>query len=164
MALVPEDRKATGLVLDASVADNLTLSSLGGWLIDAADDQWRASKQATALKVKAAGLDVAVATLSGGNQQKVVLGRCLMTRPRLLLLDEPTRGVDVGARAEIYNIIRNLVGDGCAVLMASSDLTEILTLADRVLVLREGALAGELDRASASEQAIMTLAVGTPAS
>jgi ribose transport system ATP-binding protein len=106
------------------------------------------------------GLDAEVVTLSGGNQQKVVLGKWLLTRPRVLLLDEPTRGVDVGAKAEIYKLVRALADDGHAVLMASSDLPEIVRLADRVLVLREGRLAGELTRAEASEHAILQLAVG----
>ncbi len=99
-------------------------------------------------------------TLSGGNQQKVVFGKWLLAAPRLLLLDEPTRGVDVGARAEIYRVIRSLTGAGVAVLMASSDLHEVRLLADRVVVLREGRVAGELRRPELTGEAILQLAVG----
>jgi ABC-type sugar transport system ATPase subunit len=161
IALVPEDRKASGLVLEGSVSHNLTLSSLACRMVDEPNEDWRASKQVSGLRIKTAGLDTPVGHLSGGNQQKVVLGRCLMTDPRLLLLDEPTRGVDIGARAEIYRLIRDLVAGGRAVLMASSDLAEILSVSDRVIVMREGRVAGELPREGASEEAIMQLAVGT---
>jgi ribose transport system ATP-binding protein len=158
LALVPEDRKGAGLVLSLTVGENLALGSpLGGARAEAA-----AHARVRDLRVKTAGLDVEVATLSGGNQQKIVLGRCLERAPRVLLLDEPTRGVDVGAKAEIYRLVEDLAANGCAVLLASSDLPEIVRLADRVLVLREGRLAGELPRGVASGPTIMQLAVGVP--
>ncbi|MDB4964126.1 MAG: rbsA [Myxococcales bacterium] len=167
LAFVPEDRKACGLVLGASVADNLTmatlplLSRLG--IIDAARAEHTAESRARDLAIKVARVGVEVGTLSGGNQQKVVIGKWLERAPRVLLLDEPTRGVDVGAKAEIYRLIEQLTAHGHAVLLASSDLPEVVRLADRVLVLREGSLAGELGRGEISQLAIMRLAVGATA-
>jgi len=164
IALVPEDRKEQGLVLGMSVADNLTLAGLSRLvphgLVDRIREEKISAEQASELKVKCATLDCEVATLSGGNQQKVVIGKWLLTEPRILLLDEPTRGVDVGAKAEIYRLIRALVGRGQAVLMASSDLPEVLLLSDRIIILREGGMAGELARAEASQEAILKLAIG----
>jgi len=167
LAYVPEDRKERGLALELSVADNLGMASLGKLsrlgLVDAARAEHVALTRLRDLKIKAPGLGAEVATLSGGNQQKVVIGKWLELAPRVLLLDEPTRGVDVGAKAEIYRLVEELVGRGHAVLLASSDLPEIVRLADRVLVLREGALAGELARAQVTQLAIMQLAVGSGA-
>jgi ABC-type sugar transport system ATPase subunit len=161
IALVPEDRKGAGLVLGASVADNLVLASLGSALLDAAELEHRALTRSRDLKIKVPGLGAEVATLSGGNQQKVVIGKWLERAPRVLLLDEPTRGVDVGAKAEIYKLIEALTARGHAVLIASSDLPEVVRLADRVLVLREGHLAGSLARTEVTQLAIMQLALGT---
>jgi ribose transport system ATP-binding protein len=110
------------------------------------------------LGVRCRGIEQIVATLSGGNQQKVVIGKWLATGPRVLLLDEPTRGIDVGAKQEIYALIRRLAGEGLAIVMVSSELPELLLLADRILVMAEGRKAGELGRAEASEEAIMHLA------
>ena len=164
IALVPEDRKGCGLVLGASVADNLALSSLGELstfgVIDAARAERQALTRSRDLSIKVPGLGAEVATLSGGNQQKVVIGKWLERAPRVLLLDEPTRGVDVGAKAEIYKLIEELTARGHAVLLASSDLPEVVRLADRVLVLREGHLAGSLARAEITQLAIMQLAMG----
>ncbi len=166
IAFVPEDRKAQGLVLDLSVADNLALSALGrlsrGGIMDNARAEQSALARLRDLSIKASGLDAEVATLSGGNQQKIVIGKWLELAPRVLLLDEPTRGVDVGAKAEIYALIEELVAKGHAVVIASSDLPEVIRLADRVIVLREGERAGELDRGT-NQLAIMRLAVGTQA-
>ena len=165
IALVPEDRKGAGLILGASVADNLALSSLdrlSSWgLVDAARAESRALSRSRDLDIKVPGLGAEVATLSGGNQQKVVIGKWLEREPRVLLLDEPTRGVDVGAKAEIYKLIEALTARGHAVLIASSDLPEVVRLADRVLVLREGRLAGSLARSEVTQLAIMQLALGT---
>ena len=111
------------------------------------------------LGVKAAGPDAAANTLSGGNQQKLSLGKWLATEPRVLLLDEPTRGVDVGAKAEVYRLVRRLAREGMATLLISSDLPEILALSDRILVMREGRLAGEMLRAGATEEKILALAL-----
>ncbi len=163
LALVPEDRKGAGLVLGLTVTDNLGLAALGRharWgVVDGARVEAAAAAQVQELRIKVPGLGAEVATLSGGNQQKVVIGRWLEMAPRVLLLDEPTRGVDVGAKAEIYRLIRDLAGRGHAVVIASSDLPEIVHLADRVLVLRDGRLAGELARGAATGLAIMRLAL-----
>jgi ABC-type sugar transport system ATPase subunit len=165
LALVPEDRKALGVVLSLGVGDNLSLASLDRLgrfgLVDAPRAEQRALSRFRDLAIKAPGLGVEVATLSGGNQQKVVIGKWLELAPRVLLLDEPTRGVDVGAKAEIYRLVEELTANGHAVLLASSDLPEVVRLADRVLVLREGALAGTLAGAEITQLAIMQLAVGT---
>ncbi|WP_207549951.1 sugar ABC transporter ATP-binding protein [Thermostaphylospora chromogena] len=150
MALVPEDRKGAGAVLSMSVLDNgslprLSSFTLGGWLRQRA----RAKKVGSVMesvKLRSRGLSQQVGTLSGGNQQKVVLARWLTGHVDVLLLDEPTRGVDVGARSEIYRIITELASSGMAVIMASSDMPEILSLSHRALVMREGTVAGELTR------------------
>jgi ABC-type sugar transport system ATPase subunit len=166
IAFVPEDRKGRGLVLGMTVAENLALPSLASaqamgagarlGYVDPVSESELAKKRIAALRIRGAA-DAPVQTLSGGNQQKVVLGKWLEHPPKLLLLDEPTRGVDVGAREEIYTILRRLAADGVAILFASSDLSEVLRLADRVLVLRLGTLVGELDAATASEEAIVQL-------
>jgi ABC-type sugar transport system ATPase subunit len=162
VALVPEDRKRQGLLLDLAVGDNLVLPSLGRL----ARRGWRAPRREAVLgrsamrgvAIKASGSEQCVAELSGGNQQKVVLGKWLARDPSVLLLDEPTRGVDVAAKDEIHRLVEALADAGKAVLFASSEMEEVLALADRVLVLREGRLAGELRRADASEVAVMRLA------
>ncbi|WP_237607308.1 sugar ABC transporter ATP-binding protein [Roseimaritima sediminicola] len=165
VALVPEDRKATGLLLDSSVRDNMTLAALG----DAPSAPWRSptweqrvtSELIERLGVRTATQNTPVATLSGGNQQKVALGKWLLREPAVLLLDEPTRGVDIGAKHEIYELIESLSADGVAVLFVSSEMEEVLGMADRALVMHEGRIAGELDRSELSEEALMQLAVGT---
>jgi ribose transport system ATP-binding protein len=150
MALVPEDRKAAGAVLSMSVLDNVTLPRLsafstGGWLKGRSRSA-RISEATSSVRLRSRGLSQQVGTLSGGNQQKVVLARWLTGHVDVLLLDEPTRGVDVGARSEIYRIITDLAAAGMAVVMASSDMAEVLGLAHRALVLHEGEVVGELDR------------------
>jgi ABC-type sugar transport system ATPase subunit len=166
-AYVPEDRKALGLVLSLSVVDNLALSSLARvsrfGIVDGAQVEHGALTRLRELSIKVPGLGAEVATLSGGNQQKVVIGKWLELAPRVLLLDEPTRGVDVGAKSEIYALIEELTQRGHAVVLASSDLPEVLRLADRVLVLREGKVAGALAGEAITQLAIMQLAVGTVA-
>ena len=163
IALVPEDRQGQGLVLPLSVGQNLLLSVQGS--LTTAGFRSPAREQAVVadlmqgLAVKAAGPDVPANTLSGGNQQKLSLGKWLATKPRVLLLDEPTRGVDVGAKAEVYRLIRQLARDGMATLVISSDLPEILALSDRILVMREGQVAGEMPRAGATEEKILALAL-----
>jgi len=167
IAYVPEDRKALGLVLGLSVADNLALSALGRLsklgVVDGASVEHSALARLRELSIKAPSLGAEVATLSGGNQQKVVIGKWLELAPRVLLLDEPTRGVDVGAKAEIYALVEELTSRGHAVVLASSDLPEVVRLADRVIVLREGKAAGELAGADITPIRIMQLAVGTVA-
>ena len=164
-AYVPEDRKAMGLVLGLSVADNLALSALGKLsklgVVDGASVEHTALTRLREMSIKAPSLAAEVATLSGGNQQKIVIGKWLELAPRVLLLDEPTRGVDVGAKAEIYALVEELASRGHAVVLASSDLPEVVRLADRVIVLREGKPAGELAGADITPIQIMQLAVGT---
>jgi ribose transport system ATP-binding protein len=162
LVLVPEDRKLQGLVLGMSVRHNLSLPTLHrrGVLVDRRYEAALAERSIEELGIATAGPDQAVSALSGGNQQKVVLGKWLAAEPKVLLLDEPTRGVDIGARAEIYARLDQLAAAGLGVLFVSSDLEEVLQLADRVLVLHQGALAGELPRAAATEPAVMWLATG----
>ena len=163
LALVPEDRKGLGLFLDWGVVENVSLAVLSrlgarGRLERAAEAEL-ARGLAERLRLKAAP-GQPVGLLSGGNQQKVVLGKWLASAPRVLLLDEPTRGIDVGARAEIYQALERLAAEGVAILFVSSEMEEVLTLADRVLVLHEGALAGALARDELGEEAVMDLATG----
>ncbi|MFE7132638.1 ATP-binding cassette domain-containing protein [Streptomyces sp. NPDC057638] len=165
IGLVPEDRKGQGLVLDASVAENLGLVTLRtatrAGLVDRGAQRAAAARVARSLGVRMAGLDQRARTLSGGNQQKVVIGKWLLARSRVLILDEPTRGVDVGAKVEIYQLVNDLTAAGHAVLMISSDLPEVLGMSDRVLVMAAGRIAGELSGAAATQDAVMALAVGT---
>jgi ribose transport system ATP-binding protein len=164
LLLAPEDRRRHGLVLEESVRGNLALPNLDrlstlGWVVRGREAELCRDLMRR-LGVRASGPGQRVRLLSGGNQQKVVLGKWLARRPRVLILDEPTRGVDVGARSEIYALMDQLAGEGVAILMISSDLEEILGMSDRVLVLHEGRLAGELARAELSEEAVMHLATG----
>ncbi|MFC5144214.1 sugar ABC transporter ATP-binding protein [Streptomyces aureoversilis] len=163
VGLVPEDRKGQGLLLDASLGDNLTLARLAqdtrGGFVDRGGQRRRAAEVAERLKVRMSGLEQTARTLSGGNQQKVVIGKWLLAGARLLILDEPTRGVDVGAKVEIYRLVNELTAAGCAVLMISSDLPEVLGMSDRVLVMAQGRIAGELAGERATQDAVMELAV-----
>jgi ABC-type sugar transport system ATPase subunit len=161
LALVPEDRQRLGLHFDLPLSDNLSLPravKTGVRRIDAEEEANVARAEVAALAIKAPSIAVRPGALSGGNQQKVVAGRWLATAPDVLLLDEPTKGVDVGAKFEIHNIIRRRAAEGLACLVVSSDLPEVLALADRILVMREGRLRGELDGAQATEEAVMQLA------
>jgi ribose transport system ATP-binding protein len=164
LLLVPEDRRRHGLVLEDSVAHNLALPNLDRlsflrW-VAAGRERALARQTCERLRVRTPDVRQPVGLLSGGNQQKVVLGKWLVRGPRVLVLDEPTRGVDVGAKSEIYALMDRLAADGIAVLMISSDLEEVLGVSDRVLVLHEGRLAGELTRSQLSEEAVMRLATG----
>ena len=163
MALVTEDRKRLGLFSQFSVGRNISLCSLqemalGGVLIQKAAERRQCSTTVTQLNIKAAGVDAAITSLSGGNQQKTILGRWLLTKPSILLLDDPTRGVDVGAKAELYRLIHDLCREGIGAIVTSSELPELLILCDRILVLCEGRLTGEFTRDQFSEQAIMEAA------
>ncbi|MFF8897275.1 sugar ABC transporter ATP-binding protein [Streptomyces lydicus] len=166
LGLVPEDRKGQGLVLDASLQDNLTLARLDrdtrGGLVDRSAQRRSAAAVAEQLKVRMSGLAQPARTLSGGNQQKLVIGKWLLADTRLLILDEPTRGIDVGAKVEIYQLINELTASGRAVLMISSDLPEVLGMSDRVLVMSQGRLAGELSGDEATQDAVMELALQPP--
>ncbi len=166
--LAPEDRRRTGLILQMSVKANLSLASLRrdqrkgilrGFLDDDAENRVVVD-MIELMRIKTANDRLAVRYLSGGNQQKVVLGKWLCLEPKLLLLDEPTRGIDVGAKEEIYKLIDQLARQGVAILFASSEMEEILGLADRALVMHEGRIAGELARSELSEESIMRLATG----
>lgn len=162
IAYVTEDRKLSGLVLSASVRANLCLSSLGrlsmrGWMQSRREAEG-AARMIASLKIKAASDAMGVANLSGGNQQKVVLGKWFMTDPKILLLDEPTRGVDVGAKREIYRVMSDFAKAGGSVVMVSSETEEIIGMADRVIVLRDGRKVGELGRDALSAEALLHLA------
>ncbi len=164
IAYVPEDRKLQGLFLGLPIRSNISSASLddisANGVVSGRKDRTLGATLAKDLRVKAASIEVPVGTLSGGNQQKVVLARWLARRPRVLILDEPTRGVDVGAKAEIYRLIREIATEGVAVLVISSELPEVLGLSDRVLVMREGRLVGEFGYGEADEQKVMALATG----
>ena len=163
LAFVTEDRKESGCFLTLSVLENLEISVLRGEFVRLGFVRTRAVLAACAamcalLRVKTPDLHSPIANLSGGNQQKVLIGRCLLTRPRILILDEPTRGVDVAAKAEIHQLISRLVAEGTAVLLISSELPEILRTSHRIMVMREGRVTGILDRAEADQVKIMDLA------
>ena len=162
MALLTEDRKASGLYLLLSVLDNMQIASIrnyttGGFVRQVALRQL-CERMAASLRVKMPGFDAAAETLSGGNQQKLLIGRWLMTRPRILLLDEPTRGIDVGAKAEIHRLMSQLAEQGMAIIMISSELPEIIGMSDRIMVMHEGHVSGFLDRGEATQEKIMELA------
>jgi ribose transport system ATP-binding protein len=163
VCLVPEDRRGHGVIAAMSVRENLTLPTLGSYarwgLVRRAEEARAARDIAAAMDIRAASLDTAVATLSGGNQQKVVLGKWLGHRPRVVVLDEPTQGVDVGAKAEIHRLIRQLADEGTAVMLISSDLEEVVAACDRVAVMHDGRITGILDRAACTPESIMQLAV-----
>lgn len=166
LALVPEDRKLQGVILEMSVGRNATLASLHrdarcGFL-NTEQEMTQASMMTQQLRVKTPSIDHLVQYLSGGNQQKVVLAKWLALKPRVLLLDEPTRGIDVGAKQEIYRLMEELASQGIGILFVSSELDEILRMSDRALVMHQGRLAGVLDREQLSEESIMQLATGTP--
>ncbi|HEY4460109.1 MAG TPA: sugar ABC transporter ATP-binding protein [Pseudonocardiaceae bacterium] len=164
VALVPEDRRQQGLVMELGIDRNMALASLARLrrfgLIRRRDERNLTRDWAQRLQVKFGRIGNAVATLSGGNQQKVVLGKWLARDPSLLIIDEPTRGIDVGTKSEVHRILDELVGKGMAVLMISSELPEVLGMADRVLVMHEGRISAEFDRADATEDAIMRAATG----
>jgi ABC-type sugar transport system ATPase subunit len=164
IGFVPEDRKGQGLFLELPVRENMSSASLPKIsrlsVVSRRRDRDLARHYAKQLGLRESAIEVLAGTLSGGNQQKVVLARWLARIPKLLILDEPTRGVDVGAKAEIYQLIRQIASEGVAVLVISSELTEVLGIADRILVMREGYGVGELDAAEATESRIMTMATG----
>jgi ribose transport system ATP-binding protein len=163
LALAPEDRKGEGLVLIQNIVENTTLACLEkvtrGGLLDPARELELADGYAQRLRVRAPNLQQAVRNLSGGNQQKVVLAKWLATEPKVLLLDEPTRGIDINAKKEIYALVDELAREGLAVVMVSSELPEILGIADRILVLAEGRLTAEFARGTATEEAVLHAAL-----
>jgi ribose transport system ATP-binding protein len=162
--LVPEDRKRWGLILDFPISHNITLADLAAHarhgLVDASSEQGTAEDQRQRLDIRMASVGITAGSLSGGNQQKVVLAKWLSMDPKVMIFDEPTRGVDVGAKREIYRLMRALADRGVAILMISSDMEEIIGVSDRVAVMHEGRIAGILERGALSEAAILSLAVG----
>jgi len=161
-ALVPEDRKDQGLVLILSILFNIEMSSLeklsvSGFMRNQ-EEKNVAAEYMKKLRIKAPGYELSAGSLSGGNQQKVVIAKCLATKPEILILDEPTRGIDVGSKAEIYEIMNELVKQGVSIIMISSELPELLNMSDRVIIMREGVMTGELNMEEATEEQVMKLA------
>ncbi|HWM75219.1 MAG TPA: ATP-binding cassette domain-containing protein, partial [Nocardioides sp.] len=159
MALVPEDRRQQGLVVDSSVARNIAgviRRGLGrAGLLTSGAEIHAATPWAARLEVKTNAMDMPATTMSGGNQQKVVIAKWLATEPRLLIIDEPTRGIDVGTKAEVHRLLSDLAGQGIAILMISSELPEVLGMADRVVVVCEGEVTADLSRADATPESVM---------
>lgn len=164
VALVPEDRKKEGLVLKNSVGFNLTLAVLGEFIrgihVDRSKEEKIIDQYVDAMSIKASSSRQRVGNLSGGNQQKVLIGKWLASHPQILILDEPTRGVDVGAKAEIYAIINALSEQGVSIIMISSELPEIIGMCDRIYVMSGGRVTGELNRGAFSQETIMNYATG----
>ncbi len=164
--LIPEDRKKSGLVLEMPIRENITLADLArhatALLIDRTSEAVLAGAHAKRLSIKAPSVETAAISLSGGNQQKVVLAKWLAMRPRVVIFDEPTRGIDVGAKNEIYGLMRGLADDGVAIVMISSDMEEVIGVSDRVAVMHEGRISGVLEREQFSEVNVLRLAIGQP--
>jgi rhamnose transport system ATP-binding protein len=164
IAYVPEDRRRHGVVLEMAVAPNITLAILHkiatlGW-IDSARERHIATSFVERLGIKTPSIDTSVGNLSGGNQQKVALARWLATEPAVLILDEPTQGVDVGAKAEIHRLMAELAGRGLAILMISSELPEILGMSDRIAVMHAGTIMDVMDRSQATQEKVLLRALG----
>ncbi|QGX64518.1 ATP-binding cassette domain-containing protein [Bacillus sp. ms-22] len=164
IGFITEDRKDEGLMLDASIRENISLPNLDSFspkgLIDKKNEQDFVDLLIKRLTIKTASSEISARSLSGGNQQKVVIAKWIGIQPKVLILDEPTRGVDVGAKREIYQLMNELTDRGVAILMVSSELPEVLGMSDRVLVIHEGTISGELDKTEATQERIMTLATG----
>ena len=163
--LIPEDRRQSGLIVDFNVRENISLPNLENYssakIINFSKETNAARDACKAINIKTPTTEMRAANLSGGNQQKVVLARWLSFAPRVLIFDEPTRGIDVGAKAEIYELIRKLAADGVSVIVISSEMEEVLGISDRIAVMHEGRLTGILERSQFSEEAVMRLATGT---
>lgn len=166
VALLTEDRKALGLFLGQSIAFNTTIASLQTistgltGVIDASRERALVEKYVAQLDIKAPDIDAIVGTLSGGNQQKVIFGKWLNAGPKIFILDEPTRGIDIGAKVEIYKLLDRLAGEGVAIIIISSELPEVLGMSDRILVMSGGAIVAEFTREQATREAIMEFATG----
>jgi ABC-type sugar transport system ATPase subunit len=161
LAYLPEERKDAGLFLDMTIAQNVAaagLNQFGSWWFNDAGGDAVANDYRTKLRIASYSAKQVVQSLSGGNQQKVVLAKWLLLRPKVLIVDEPTRGIDVGAKAEVHNLLRELARDGTAVVVISSELPEVIAVADRILVMREGRITGELTGEEATEEKIMRYA------
>ena len=166
IGMVPEDRKDDGLFLDMNITENIVATNLHTvsqhGIISARKSKELAQSYVKSLRIATPGIEQVTVNLSGGNQQKVLLAKWFALKPRLLIVDEPTKGVDVGARADIYNVLRGLAQSGVALLVVSSDLLEVLTLAHRIVVMAEGHTVGELDARDADETTIVTMASSAP--
>ena len=164
IAYLPEDRRHHGVILDMTVSANMTLASLdrlSGWsVLDSRKEREMAADYTERLGIKTPAIFAPVSTLSGGNQQKVALSRWLATRPSVLILDEPTQGIDVGSKSEIHALMSELAAQGAAVLMISSELPEILGMSDRIAVMRGGTIVATVDRRDATQEAVLALALG----
>jgi D-xylose transport system ATP-binding protein len=164
LVLVSEDRKRFGLVTDKTVGFNLSLSSLrqldSMGLIDSTREHRRNIDMFRSLAIKASGLEAKVGDLSGGNQQKVVLGKALLTQPRVILLDEPTRGIDIGAKVEIYGLMNRLTAAGCGIVLVSSELEELMSMSDRIIMLHNGRIGGTFGRGEATQEQLLAAAMG----
>jgi ribose transport system ATP-binding protein len=165
VVLVPEERRTQALILSRSICDNMTLPHLDsfamqGWWLRRGREQREGEAIGRAVQLRATGLGQHVGQLSGGNQQKVVFARWLLRPPQVMLLDEPTRGIDVGARLEIYRLIRQLAGQGMGIVMVSSDWQELLGMADRVLLMRAGQLVAELPAAGLTQEQALNYCYG----
>jgi erythritol transport system ATP-binding protein len=165
ITLAPEDRQRDGLVSELSIRENISLASLGeftrnGWL-QRRDEETCVRELVAQLHIAAADMELPVTTLSGGNQQKVILARCLMRKPLIMLLDEPTRGVDVRAKSEIYKTLRELAAQGLSILFTSSEIEETQLLADRILVMAQGRVAAEFTANEATDGALFAAASPT---
>jgi D-xylose transport system ATP-binding protein len=168
LVLVTEDRRRYGLILEQPIGFNLSLASLSRFTgrtgaIDRGAEFVRNRHFFDAMRVKAPGQEYRVGGLSGGNQQKVVIGKALMTEPRVVMLDEPTRGIDVGAKLEVYELINRLTSEGKAVILVSSELPELIGMSDRILMLHEGRIGGEFTRAEFSQEDLLAAALGRTA-
>jgi ribose transport system ATP-binding protein len=163
--LVPEDRRNSGLIVESPIRFNITLPSLdrmsSGGLVKTKAERAKASEMCERLKVKTPNTETIAKNLSGGNQQKVVLAKWLALDPKLMIFDEPTRGIDVGAKSEIYLLMRDLAASGVSIIMISSDMEEILNESDRIAVMHEGRITGTLAASEATEESVMKLAVGS---
>jgi ribose transport system ATP-binding protein len=166
MALIPEDRKTEGLMLPMSIAENLGMAALGslssGPFIDRAKEQAAIERMVEKLKIKVGDINNPVATLSGGNQQKVVIAKWLMTQPRLILLNDPTRGIDVGTKQEIYQLLRDLADAGASILFYTTDYDELIGCCDRVLILYDGAVVRTLEGEAITETNIVASSLNLP--
>jgi inositol transport system ATP-binding protein len=169
IALVPEDRKQQGCFLEQSISRNMTLPSLkriARWriFVDEVQERQLVEKYRAAMRIKMASSGAAVGTLSGGNQQKVLLARCMALQPKVLIVDEPTRGIDIGAKAEVHQLLFEMANGGMALIIISSEMPEVLALSDRIAVFREGCISGFLDARDATENNLMELmAISTAA-
>ena len=164
IGFITEDRKTEGLMLDESIMKNISVANLGkiskNGVLSAKAEKNMVKMSIEDLNIKCTGAEHVCSQLSGGHQQKVVFAKWIFTAPRVLILDEPTRGVDIGAKKEIYSVINNLAAKGVAIIMVSSELPEVLGMSDRVMIVREGRISGFIDREEANQEKVMTLATG----